>query len=157
MIEILVSSVLASAVTVLLIAYLGRAWFEARLKASIEHEYKKQFEIFQRKLDQQQKVELVAELLAEMLATPYGETVPREQRTLLNKLSFQASLWLPGELAIELSKRLQNQPDAKTPFELMLIARRLLIADTSIGVEHVTIWDAQLEKQSGPVFHYAKN
>lgn len=156
MLEAVVSAVFTSAATVAVLAYLGRAWFEARLKASIEHEYKKQFEIFQRELDQRQKVELVAELLAELLATPYGEKVSREQRTLLNKLSFQASLWLPGELAIELSKRLQNQADAKTPFEIMLIARRLLISDTSIGVEHVTIWDAKLEKQPGPVFHYAK-
>jgi len=157
MIETIASSIFASSLTAALFAYLSRTWFEARLKASIGHEYKKQFEIFRRELDQQQKVELVAELLAEMLATPYGETVSREQRTLLNKLSFQASLWLPGELAIELSKRLQNQPDAKTPFEIMLIARRLLISDTSIGVEHVTIWDAQLEKQPGTVFHYAKS
>jgi hypothetical protein len=157
MFEAIASSVLASIATVGILAYLGRSWFEARLKASIEHEYKKQFEIFQRKLDQQQKVELVAELLAEVLATPYGEPVSREQRTLLNKLSFQASLWLPGELAIELSKRLQNKPDAKTPFEIMLIARRLLISDTSLGVEHVTIWGSQLEKQPDPIFHYAKS
>lgn len=156
MLEVIVSSILASGLTVGLLTVLARAWLEARVKLSIEHEYKKQFEVFQRQLDQQQKVELVAELLGELLATPYGETVSREQRTKLNKLSFQASLWLPAELAIELSKRLQNTADAKTPFEIMLIARRLLISDTSIGVEHVTVWGFDRETKPDPILHVAR-
>ncbi|MGV8803493.1 MAG: hypothetical protein ACWA6Y_00855 [Polaromonas sp.] len=156
MIEIIITAVLTSGLAATIVAILAKAWIEARLKASIEHEYKKQFELFQRQLDQHEKVELVAELLGELLATPYGETVSREQRTKLNKLSFQSSLWLPGELAIELSKRLQNQPDAKTPFEIMLIARRLLIGDSSIGVEHVTIWGSDREKKPDPIWHVSK-
>ncbi len=153
MIEIISSSILASFFTVATLGYLGRTWLEARLKASIEHEYKKQFELFQRELDQMQKVELVAELLAEYAKTPYGETVPREQRTLLNKLSFQASLWLPSELAIELGKRLQNKQDAKSPFELILIARRLLIGDTSITVDDITWWESSKEQRADPILH----
>ena len=156
MIEIISSSILASFCTVVILAFLGRTWLEARLKSSIEHEYKKQFELFQRELDQKQKVELVAELLAEYFKTPYGETVPREQRTLLNTLSFKASLWLPGELAIELGKILQNTNDAKSPFELILIARRLLIGDASISVSDITYWDATKEKHGDPIFHQSK-
>lgn len=154
MFEIVSSSILASICTIAVIGFLGRTWIQARLKASIEHEYKIQFELFQRELNQKQKVELVAELLAEYAKTPYGETVPREQRTLLNKLSFQASLWLPSELAIELGKRLQNKPDAKTPFELILIARRLLIGDASITVADVTWWDPSKEQRADPIFHH---
>ena len=155
MFEVILTAILSSGVTTGLVAVLAKSWFEARVKASIEHEYKKQFELFQRQLNQQQKVELVAELLGELLATPYGEVVTREQRTKLNKLSFQASLWLPSELAIEISKRLQNQRDAKSPFELILIARRLLIADSSIGVEHVTIWGSDREAKPDPILHVA--
>lgn len=146
-------SLLASFIAITILGFLGRTWLIARLRSSIEHEYKKQFELFQRELDQKQKVELVAELLAEYTKTPYGETVLREQRVLLNKLSFQASLWLPSELAIELGKRLQNKPDAKTPFELILIARRLLIGDSSITVSDITHWDATKEKVADPILH----
>jgi hypothetical protein len=64
----------------------------------------------------------------------------------LNKLSFKTTLWLPAEVAIELSKRLQNKPDAKSPFDLVLMARRVHSEDTSLKPEHVTYWDAALEK-----------
>ncbi|MBN8519187.1 MAG: hypothetical protein J0L71_15240 [Candidatus Accumulibacter sp.] len=156
MFESVLSSVVAAVATVSVLAFLGKSWIAARLKASIEQEYKKQFEFFKRELDQKQKVELVAELLAEYMKTPYGEPVTREQRTLLNKLSLQASLWLPSELAIELSKRLQNKPDAKTPFDLILLARRELTGDTSITGHHVTLWDTQREKVADPILHYAQ-
>ncbi|WCM88176.1 hypothetical protein [Acidovorax sp. NCPPB 3576] len=156
MLEVIITAILASGTTTGLVAVLAKTWFETRVKASIEHEYKKQFELFQRQLNQQQKIELVAELLGESLATPFGETVTREQRTKLNKLSLQASLWLPPELAIELSKLLQNQPDAKSPFHLVLIARRLLIADSSIGTEHVTIWGPDRETHPDLILHIVK-
>jgi hypothetical protein len=137
-------------------AFLGKTWFQAKVKASIQHEYKKQFELFSRKLDQKDKVELVAELLAEYLKTPQGETMEREQRIILNKLSFQASLWLPSALAIELAKRLQNRKDAKSPFELVLMARKELINDSSIEVEHVTWWNFEKETKAEPVIAIAK-
>ena len=63
MVETVISSIVASAVTTTILAYLAKSWFETRLRASVEHEYKKQFELFQRELNQRQKVELVAELL----------------------------------------------------------------------------------------------
>ena len=146
MFEVVGSSIFASICTTGILVFLGKAWIEARLKASIEHEYNKQFELFQRELNQKQKVELVADLLAEYLRTPKGEVVPREQRTLLNRLSFQATLWLPSELAKELGKRLQNAEDAKRPADLLLVARRLLINDTSLTVNNVTLWPHTKEK-----------
>lgn len=154
MTETIITAVLSSGVAAIVLAFLGRTWIVARVKASIEHEYKKQFELFQRDLDRKQKIELVAELVAEYMKTPQGETMPREQRHLLNKLSFQATLWLPAELAIELSKRLQNQKDAKSPFDLILLARRLLSEDTTLGPEHVTFWSPELEQRGDPVIHY---
>lgn len=157
MLETIVTSVIASAAAISIVAFLGRTWIEARLKSSVEHEYKKQFELFQRQLDRKEKIELVAELLAEYIKIPIGETVPREQRHLLNKLSFQATLWLPSDLAIQLSKRLQNQPDAKNPFELILLARQLLTDDAPLGLEHVTHWRAELEQRGDPVLHVPSN
>lgn len=157
MFESVLSSVLTTLATVSVFAFLGKSWIQARLKASIEQEYKKQFEFFKRELDQKQKVELVAELLAEYMKTPYGEPVTRDQRTLLNTLSLQASLWLPSELAIELSKRLQNKSDAKGAHDLILLARRELTGDASISGEHVTLWDIERERVADPLLHLAKN
>jgi hypothetical protein len=151
MLEALGVAILSSALTVAVLVFVGKGWFEARVKASIEHEYKKQFEVFSRDLDRKEKVELVADLMAEFLKVPKGERLDREQRLLLTRLSFRASLWLPGELAIELSKRLQNGPDAKSPFEILLMARKLLIGDESLGVEHITHWEPALEVRGDPL------
>ena len=149
MLETIFASLILSVAAVGVLLFLARSWFESRVKSSIEYEYKRQFELFQRQLNQKQQIELVADLIAQYANTPHSEPMTREQRTKLNKLSFQASLWLPGELAIELAKRLQNAPDAKSHFEIVLSARHLLTGDKSIGVEHVTYWDAALEKKAG--------
>ena len=145
------AAIVGSGVGVAAIVFFAKPWLEARLRSSIEHEYKRQFEIFSRELDRKDKIELVAELIAEYMKIPKGETVPREQRLLLTKLSFKASLWLPGELAIELSKQLQNLPEAKGPFAILLLARKMLIDDQSISAEHITYWRPELEKKGDPV------
>ncbi|HLD13801.1 MAG TPA: hypothetical protein VJB18_03710 [Burkholderiales bacterium] len=141
----------SGSVSAVVIVLLARTWVETRIKASIEHEYQKQFALFQLELERKQKVALVAELIAEFIKVPQGETLPREQRHALNKLSFQATLWLPRELAVELSKRLQNKPDAKSPFEIILLARKLLTDDATLAPEHVTFWRPDLEKRGDPV------
>ena len=151
MYDAVVSGLLSSAITLAVLGFLGRTWIETRIKGSIEHEYKKQFELFSRELDQKDKIELVAELMAEYMKTPHGELVPREQRLLLTKLSFRASLWLPPELALELAKRLQNRPDAKSPFVIILLARRILIGDESITEDDITWWRPDQELRPPPV------
>jgi hypothetical protein len=151
MVEEILTAVLSSVATTAILVFLGKTWLETRLKSSIEHEYKKQFELFARELDRKEKVELVADLMAEYLKVPAGETVTREQRFLLTKLSFKSSLWLPAELSIELSKRLQNSPTAKTHAEILLMARKSLIGDESLRAEHITHWGTNLETKGDPV------
>jgi hypothetical protein len=151
MFQIIITAVISSGITSVILGFLVKTWVEARIKASVEHEYKKQFELFSRGLDRKEKIELVAELIAEYLKIPKGEKMPREQRILLNKLSFKATLWLPPDLAVELSKRLQNKPDAKAPFELILMARKELIGDASLELNHVTFWSPHLEEHGDPV------
>lgn len=153
MLEIILTSVTTSVVATAIIVFLGKTWIQSRITSSIEHEYKKQFELFTRELDRKEKIELVAELIGEYMKTPVGEIMAREQRLLLNKLSFKATLWLPADLAIELSKRLQNQPDAKSPFELVLMARKALLNDESLKPEHVTIWSLEKELRADPILH----
>lgn len=156
MIETIVTVISTSGLSIIILHFLLKPWINSRIKSSIEHEYKKQFELFSRDLDKKEKVELVAEIMAEYLRTPKDETMNREQRNKLNTLSFKASLWLPGEIAIELSKRLQNLDDAKSPFEIILMARESLINDKSITLEHITYWSVEKEKQSEPSIHMYK-
>jgi hypothetical protein len=138
-----------------ILVFLARNWIETRLRESINREYDQKLAKFQRELEtrqvEKQKIELVSELIAEWMANPPGETFAKDYRVRLNRLSFQASLWLPPELAIELSKRLQNKPDAKNSWELILFARRMLTGDSSIGMEHVTFWGSEFEKIKPPM------
>lgn len=151
MLETILTAVVSSSFAAGVIGLLARPWIETRVKSAIEHEYKQQFELFSRDLDRKDKIELVAHLLAEYTKTPQGEPLEREQRLLLNKLSFVSTIWLPAQLAIEVSKRLQNAKDAKTPYELMLLARKELLGDESLTVEHVTMWEPILEQRGDPV------
>jgi hypothetical protein len=151
MLDTILTAILSSTFATAVSLFLGKTWIEARLKASIEHEYRMQLELFTRDLNRKEKVELVADLIAEYLKVPHGETVPREHRHLLNKLSFRASLWLPAELSIEIAKRLQNKRDAKSTEEILLMARKALIQDDSIDVEHITHWPPRLETKGDPV------
>jgi hypothetical protein len=63
---------------------------------------------------------MIAELLSEWIAKP-----PDGKR--LNRLSFEASLWLPADVVVELSKRLTNAADAKNIKELLVDVRRHLM------------------------------
>jgi hypothetical protein len=90
------------------VAFLMRSWLLARLKASIKHEYDlKKLEI-EHEREIRLKGEIVAELLAEWIRK--GGNLDYHQ---LNKLSFQAFVWLPRELAEELSNSLSHQNDRK--------------------------------------------
>jgi hypothetical protein len=150
MVETFFAAVAGTSIAGTIIVFLAKGWIETRLKESIKHEYDQKLAHFRHELEEKsfekQKIELVSELIAEWMAYPPGDTFSKEYRTRLNRLSFQASLWLPADLAIELSKRLQHKPDAKTSWELILFARRLLTGNSALGVEHVTFWGAEFEK-----------
>ncbi|SFF25424.1 hypothetical protein [Nitrosomonas sp. Nm166] len=149
MIEVL-TSLLAGGLAGTVVAFLLKTWTEARAKASIEHEYNQRLEIFKRQLDERQKIALVSELLAEWIAVPRGEQIPKDR----NRLLFEASLWLPPELAVELSKTLQLKPTAKSIFEIFLLARRQLTGDASLASEHITFWGPEFEKPSQPPYSH---
>ena len=132
-------------------AFLAKTWIEARVAASIKHEYDQQLEQYKRELDKRQKIELVAELFAEWIAVPRGEIVPKDRRTRMNQLSFAAAIWLPPTLVIEMSKTLQLKLNAKSYFEVLLLARKELTGDESLKPEDITFWGADLEKKGQPV------
>ena len=131
--------------------FLLRTWLSARITNSIKSEYDRQLEVYKRGLDRKQKIELVSELLAEWIKHPKGEPIPKDQRTKLNKLSFQTSLWLPTELAVELNKVLQLRDNAKSIFEILLLARKLLLEDESLPIDLITFWKPEIEQHGDPV------
>ena len=108
-----------STVSVLaIVAYLLRTWISTRLRWSVKHEYDKKMLEVESQKEIRLKGEVVAELLAEWI---------RKNRNLdyhqLNKLTFQAFLWLPKELAEDLSNSLSHKPGAKDVREILIDIR----------------------------------
>ncbi len=59
MLEVLATAISSGAISAVVVVFLGRAWVEARIKGSIEHEYQKQLVLFQQELDRKTKVALI--------------------------------------------------------------------------------------------------
>ena len=87
-----------------IIAYLLRSWIIERLKASIKHEYDLKILEVERQREIRLKGEIVADLLAQWIRKN-GQLDYHE----LNRLSFQAFIWLPKNLAEKLSSSLSHQ------------------------------------------------
>jgi len=147
----LLSIIVGGGIGGVFVVFLSKTWIEARVTNSIKHEYDQKLEEYRRELDQRQKVELVSDLLAEWIKIPNGEPLPHEVRTVLNRLSFKAILWLPADLAIELSKTMQLKSGSKSIFEIVLLARKVLTGDRSLTPGDVTFWKAELEKKENPI------
>ncbi len=98
-----------STVTILGFAgYIFRSWILVRLKASIKHEYDLKILEVQRQKEIRLKGEIVSELLAQWIRK--NGTIDYYE---LNKLSFQAFIWLPKDIAEELSSSLAHKPGAQ--------------------------------------------
>jgi hypothetical protein len=76
------------------------------------------------------KAELIAELLSLWISYP-------EDLTKLNQLSYQAFLWLPDDIALDLSNLLARADDAKSVPAIVAEVRKHLLGDTSVSAEHV--------------------
>lgn len=91
-----------------LVAYCFRAWILNKLRWSTKHDYDKKMLEVETQKDIRLKSELVAELLAEWIRKD-----GKLEYYQLNKLTFQAFLWLPKELAEDLSNCLSHKEEAK--------------------------------------------
>jgi hypothetical protein len=76
------------------------------------------------------KAELIAELLAVWLSNP-------DDLTILNKLSYQAFLWLPDDISLDLSNLLSKAENAKSVPAIVAEVRKHLLGDTSITAQHI--------------------
>lgn len=87
-----------------LVVYIFRSWIIERLKASIKHEY----DLRMLELESQKEIRIKGEIVAELLAEWIRKNGNLDYYR-LNKLSFQAFVWLPKELAEELSNSLAHK------------------------------------------------
>lgn len=133
-------SVISSISTVgvfLLVGYIFRSWIIERLKASIKHEYDLRMLEIESQREVRLKGEIVAELLAEWIKK--NGTLDYHQ---LNRQSFQAYLWLPKELAEDLSNALTNKQGAKDVRSLLKKIRTYLQGeDDGLASRHAIVFD----------------
>ncbi|MBU0908744.1 MAG: hypothetical protein KKA54_03535 [Proteobacteria bacterium] len=115
---------LSSFSTVSIIAVIGfllRSWIATRLRWSIKHEYdKKMLEV-----ESQKEIRLKGEIVADLLAEWIRKSGNLDYHQ-LNRLTFQAFLWLPKDLAEELSNSLTQATNSKDVRALLVDIRKYL-------------------------------
>ncbi len=136
--EIWLASLLSSISTAALIAllvFLSRTWIVKRIQYSIKHEYDKKLSDIKYEREVRLKAELIAELLSEWINK-------KSDYQKLNELSFKAFLWLPPELAVDLSKSLSHKEDALDVRALIgKVRKHLLGADDFVEEFRVIVFD----------------
>jgi hypothetical protein len=134
------STVGGASTGIALICWLGRGWFENRLKASIDHDYNIKLESIKADLARQtylnaeqvkrdmqvrDKASKIAELMGEWYSCPASKKH-------LNTLTIEAFLWLPDNIVSDLSKVLSHKEEAPDARVVMHAVRQYLIGQTTI-------------------------
>lgn len=99
--------------------FLTSLWLKARFESSIRHEYDKKLENFRFETRKREQSALVAAVLSEWISIDVSHK-------LLNKLVWEATLWLPDPLAKDLNARLANAPDAQSLQEILVAVKEHL-------------------------------
>ncbi|HEY9101546.1 hypothetical protein [Chitinimonas sp.] len=125
---------------------------KADYEGSIKYQYDKLKADYEGELRKRERAQLVADLLAEWMAVQPEKPIPMEQRRRINKLSFEAALWLPDEIAIGLGKVLQHDPTADNVFEILLAVRGHLLGVNQLRPHNITYWgwETELENRGLP-------
>ncbi|HHF0487024.1 TPA: hypothetical protein ACPHTX_002373 [Vibrio antiquarius] len=119
--ENIVVALMSSISTVSVIAivgYLLRTWIATRLRWSVKHEY----DMKMLEVENQKEIRLKGEVVAELLAEWIRKNGNLDYHQ-LNKLTFQAFLWLPKELAEDLSNCLARKQGAKDVRKILIDIR----------------------------------
>jgi hypothetical protein len=118
-----ISAIITLAVLIPILLFIMKKWISARIEQSIRNSY-----------EVKNRAALVADLLSEWISHP-------QDRTRLNRLTFEAFLWLPQGIAEELSKRLANEIDAPDVRAIIIQVRRhLLGANDDLDPQKVNIF-----------------
>lgn len=125
--EVWVTFTLSSAIAIIstsgviaLFLFLSRNWSERKIQYWVKFGYDKKLLKFEHDREIRLKAEVISDLLAEWL----NKEVDYQK---INELSFKAFLWLPEDIAIELSECLSKQDGAKDCREIISTIRKYLL------------------------------
>ena len=117
--------------------FLLKKWAEHRIAESIKHGYDKKLEEFKFEMRKREQAALIADLFSKWIIIKKDESNARE----MNRLSFEMSLWLPDEVAIEINKRLKNLINARPAEDLLVECRKIIQGtDTKLRPEDITFF-----------------
>lgn len=123
--EIFSIAITSSLLTVMLISFIifiARASILKYIQYSIKYEYDKKLI----KIEHEKEIRLKAELVAELMAEWLKKDVDYHK---LNELSFKAFLWLPSDIAIDLSNSLSHKENSPDVREMIWKVRKHLLGD----------------------------
>jgi hypothetical protein len=95
-------------------------WLKGRFEATLKHTFDRKLEDLKFEIRQREQAAMMAELLSEWVAN----NPPDKKR--LNRLTWEASLWLPEDVARDLCATLNHKPGAKSVKELLIEVRKIL-------------------------------
>jgi len=129
----------STAVSISLVTVLLKYWIKARLDQSIRHEYDKKLEEFKFEMRKREQSAVIANLFSKWLIIKQKSEEDRFRE--LNRLSFEMSLWLPDEIAVEINKKLKNLGGAKSIEELLVDCRQIIQGEkTKLRPEDITFF-----------------
>lgn len=124
-----------------IILWLLKTWFAERIKQSIGHEYAVKLEEWKKSEQIRVKSEAIASLLAEWMS------FPDDQRN-LNKLTFEAYLWLPTDILQLLTKTLTHAPTAPNARDILWHVRKHLLEDETLQSKDIVIFKQESERRA---------
>ena len=124
-----------------ILIFIGKQWLSSKISNSIKHYYDKLTVDYKSDLLIKQKSELIGELLAEWVSQP-------ENQKKLNQLTFEAFLWLPKNIANDLSNTLSHKKNSKNIREIISAVRTHLLGEhNSIENSQVIVFTQESRKK----------
>jgi uncharacterized membrane protein YhiD involved in acid resistance len=119
---VIISTSTVTIALMMLVVFLLKNWILRKIQYAVKFEYDKKIEELKEENAKRSKANLIADLLSEWLS------FPTKQKN-LNKLTFEAFLWLPKPIASRLSKLLTHKPDSPNTREIINDVRNYLLQD----------------------------
>lgn len=120
-----------------LIGFLLKNWFIRKIQYAVKFEYDLKIEELKHDNAKRSRAVLVADLLSEWLSLP-------EEQKMLNKLTFEAFLWLPQPIASKLSLLFTIKPDSPDIREIIYDVRKYLLQnEDKLNAEEIIIFNQE--------------
>jgi hypothetical protein len=122
---------LSNAALIIITQVIATSWLKARFESSIRQVYDKRLEEYRRQFKQREQAAVIAEILAEWSSGNYD---PKK----LNRLIWEASLWLPAETVTDLSRLVRKSPDPRAVKQLLVEVRgHIKGKQDAVGTSHI--------------------